>query len=164
MLLWLVNEVIVSQKGYNGDGKLHFFGWDYNFTHSLCAKIQTEGNILHCTKKTKNKIRTDQWRLLLLLISLLNMEGWLYLDWGKDPSKGSGSEQEDRDSRQLTSVTLSEVGDGLDQFAYNDHRDICGLKHYTKRLDRFIWEKLLRTLDKYANFYQNCTIISNWKF
>ena len=30
---------IVGQTGSNGDGKLHFFGQDYNFTCSLCAKI-----------------------------------------------------------------------------------------------------------------------------
>ena len=31
-------DVIVSQKGSNGDEKLHFFGLDYNFTRSLCGK------------------------------------------------------------------------------------------------------------------------------
>ena len=34
-----VSDAIVSQKGSNGDGKLHFFRRDYNFTCSLCAKI-----------------------------------------------------------------------------------------------------------------------------
>ena len=34
-----VSDVIVSQKGTNGDRKLHFFGRDYSFTSSLCAKI-----------------------------------------------------------------------------------------------------------------------------
>ena len=30
-----LSDVIVAQKGYNGEGKLHFFRWDYNFTRSL---------------------------------------------------------------------------------------------------------------------------------
>ena len=34
-----VSDVIISQKGSNGDGKLHFFGRDYIFTCSLCTKI-----------------------------------------------------------------------------------------------------------------------------
>ena len=34
-----VNDVIVSQKESNGNGKLQFFGRDYNFTHPHCAKI-----------------------------------------------------------------------------------------------------------------------------
>ena len=34
-----VSDIIVTQKGSNGEGKLHFFGQDSNFTFSLCAKI-----------------------------------------------------------------------------------------------------------------------------
>ena len=34
-----VNDVIVGQKGSNGDGKLHFFGRNCNFTRCLCPKI-----------------------------------------------------------------------------------------------------------------------------
>ena len=34
-----VSDVIVSQQGYNGDGKLNFFGLDYNLTCSLCTLI-----------------------------------------------------------------------------------------------------------------------------
>ena len=36
-----ISDVKVSRKGSNGDGKLHFFGKDYDFTRSLWAKIQT---------------------------------------------------------------------------------------------------------------------------
>ena len=35
-----VNDVIVNQKGSNQDEKLQFFGRDYNFTCTLCTKIQ----------------------------------------------------------------------------------------------------------------------------
>ena len=38
-LLVFVQWSIIGQKGSNGDGKLHFFERDYDFTHSLCAKI-----------------------------------------------------------------------------------------------------------------------------
>ena len=38
MLKLSISDVIVSQKSSNGDGKLHFFVLDYNFTDSLCAK------------------------------------------------------------------------------------------------------------------------------
>ena len=34
-----VSDITVSQKGSNGDSELHFFGHDYDFTRSLCAKI-----------------------------------------------------------------------------------------------------------------------------
>ena len=34
-----VSDVIVCQKGSNGDRKLKLFGWDYHFTRSLWAKI-----------------------------------------------------------------------------------------------------------------------------
>ena len=33
-----VSDDIVSQKGSNGDRKLHFFEGDYNFNRTLCAK------------------------------------------------------------------------------------------------------------------------------
>ena len=33
-----VSDVILIQKNSNGDRKLQFFGRDYNFTRSLCAK------------------------------------------------------------------------------------------------------------------------------
>ena len=45
-----VSDVIVSQKGSNGDRKLHFFGRDYDFNCTLCtklhlwAKIQSNGD------------------------------------------------------------------------------------------------------------------------
>ena len=42
MLWWLklcVSDVIVGQKGSNGNGKLQFFERDYNFTHTLYAKL-----------------------------------------------------------------------------------------------------------------------------
>ena len=79
-----VNDVIVSHKGSIGDKKLQFFGRDYNF----CAKIHLwvkihfesilrhsqllciltsfiiEGNIINCLKKTQNKTKILQWRLL----------------------------------------------------------------------------------------------------
>ena len=32
-------DVIVCQKSHNGEWKYHFLGRDYNFTHSLCAKL-----------------------------------------------------------------------------------------------------------------------------
>ena len=35
-----ISDVIVSRKGSNVDGKLHFFGLDYNFTCTLCAKYE----------------------------------------------------------------------------------------------------------------------------
>ena len=34
-----VSDFIVSQKGSNGDRKLKFFGRNFHFTRSLCAKI-----------------------------------------------------------------------------------------------------------------------------
>ena len=34
-----VSDIIVTQKGSNGEGKLHFFGQDSYFTFSLLAKI-----------------------------------------------------------------------------------------------------------------------------
>ena len=37
-----VGDIILSQKGSNGDGKLHFFGRDYDFTLSLCSKISCQ--------------------------------------------------------------------------------------------------------------------------
>ena len=62
-----INDVVVIQKVSNGDGKPHFFGWNYYFTRSLCSKIQMSlfsaekcseervfgltGFILHCTKR-----------------------------------------------------------------------------------------------------------------
>ena len=63
-----ISDVIVSQKGSNGDGKLHFFGRDYkglyiyvldtkeqsvranNYTLSA-LKMFVRGNLLHCTKR-----------------------------------------------------------------------------------------------------------------
>ena len=37
-----VSDVIVSQKkGSNGNGKLQFFGWDYNFTKKLNKYAQS---------------------------------------------------------------------------------------------------------------------------
>ena len=50
-----VNDVIVSQKSSNGDGKLQFYEQDYKWT---------KGNILHCTKRIQNKTKTIQCRLL----------------------------------------------------------------------------------------------------
>ena len=41
-----VSDVIEGQKGSNGDGKLQFFGWGYDFTRSLCAKIHLWARIL----------------------------------------------------------------------------------------------------------------------
>ena len=35
-----ISDIIVSRKGSNVDGKLHFFGLDYNFTCTLCAKYE----------------------------------------------------------------------------------------------------------------------------
>ena len=40
-----VSDIIVSQKDSNGDRKPQFFEQDYNFTHSLCAKIHLWANI-----------------------------------------------------------------------------------------------------------------------
>ena len=34
-----LDDVIVSQKGSNGDGRQQFFGGDYNSTRTICAKI-----------------------------------------------------------------------------------------------------------------------------
>ena len=34
-----ISDVIISQKGSNGDRKLQFFKRDYNFTRTLCAKL-----------------------------------------------------------------------------------------------------------------------------
>ena len=44
-------DVIFSQKGSNGVGKLHFFGRGQYFTCFLCAKIHLRANILNCTKR-----------------------------------------------------------------------------------------------------------------
>ena len=44
-------DVIVCQKSLNGDGKLHFFGQDYNFTRSLCAKIHLWAEINSIVRK-----------------------------------------------------------------------------------------------------------------
>ena len=38
-----VYDIIVSQKGSNGEEKLHFFGRDDNFTNSLCSKLNLLG-------------------------------------------------------------------------------------------------------------------------
>ena len=37
-LVLSICDIIVSQKSSNGERKSHFFGWDNNFTRSLCAK------------------------------------------------------------------------------------------------------------------------------
>ena len=73
-----VSDVIVGQKGSNGDRKLQFFGWD----NKWC-----KGNTLHCTKRIQNKTKIVQWRLLnpwrflqevhwLLLHFLLPPKSW----------------------------------------------------------------------------------------
>ena len=51
----LTNNVIVCQKGSNANGqrKSHFFGWDYNFTRSLCAEIHLWAKIPLYEKDTK---------------------------------------------------------------------------------------------------------------
>ena len=41
-----VNDVIDSQKGSNGNGKLKFNGRDYNFTCTLCAKLRLWAKML----------------------------------------------------------------------------------------------------------------------
>ena len=40
-----VHDIIVSQKVSNGDGKLLFFGQNYNFTRTLCAKLFTSWKV-----------------------------------------------------------------------------------------------------------------------
>ena len=60
-----ITDVIVSQKGSNGDGKLHFFGRDYILLALFAQKhifgqryMFVRGNILHCMKralKNQNK-------------------------------------------------------------------------------------------------------------
>ena len=72
-----VSDVIVNQKRYNGERKLHFLGWDYQrfkilIKMSACIDIdracdlkRTEGNRLHCTKRAQNKTKIVQWRLLV---------------------------------------------------------------------------------------------------
>jgi hypothetical protein len=51
-----------------------------------------------------------------------------HLDGGEDSGERSGRQKEDSDGGQLTGVTLLEVGDGLDQLAHDDHRDVGSLK------------------------------------
>ena len=41
-----VSDIIVSQKGSNGDEKLQFSGRDYNFTCTLCAKLHLWAKVL----------------------------------------------------------------------------------------------------------------------
>ena len=50
-----VSDVIVSQKGSNGDKKLQFFGPDYNFTCSLCAKIHLWAKIHSIARKRQKQ-------------------------------------------------------------------------------------------------------------
>lgn len=50
------------------------------------------------------------------------------LDGGEDPGERSGSQQEYCDGRQLAGVALAEVGDGLDELAHHDHRNIRSLE------------------------------------
>ena len=40
-------------------------GGDANFLQKKFVYQPPFGNILHCTKRTQNKTRIDQWRLLL---------------------------------------------------------------------------------------------------
>ena len=63
-----MSDVIVSQKGSNGDlsapknvAQIECALW-YWMVHAI--KNELKGNILHCTKRTQNKTRIGQWRLL----------------------------------------------------------------------------------------------------
>ena len=51
-------DVIVSQKGSSGDGKLHFYGWGYSvrvikseLEHLKERVFLMVANLLHCTKR-----------------------------------------------------------------------------------------------------------------
>ena len=75
---------MLAKKGSNGEGKCRrkvtFLWGDYNFTHSHCAKIHLwakilKGNTLHYTKKTQNKAKRVQWRLLDLAFSFNSKSG-----------------------------------------------------------------------------------------
>ena len=48
-----VSDIIVCHKGFNGDRKLQFFGRHYNFTRSLCARINLGAKI--------------QWRMVIFV-------------------------------------------------------------------------------------------------
>ena len=61
-----LSDVIFSQKGSNGDAKIQFFGRDYNFTPTLCAKLPLWAEINfesilrhsvfhHCYERAMNK-------------------------------------------------------------------------------------------------------------
>ena len=54
-----VSDIIVSQKESNGEGKGHFFGRDTKLSRR---------NMLHCAKKAQKKTRTNQWKLLKLIL------------------------------------------------------------------------------------------------
>ena len=59
-----VNDVIVSQKGSNVNVNLQFYGWDYNFTHTLCAKLHLCAKIL-----TLDALKyCSKWVFALMLI------------------------------------------------------------------------------------------------
>ena len=52
-----VSDVIVSQKGSNGDRKLQFFGGYYNFTHTLCSKIHLWAKICLYAKEQSVRVK-----------------------------------------------------------------------------------------------------------
>ena len=58
-----VSDIIVSQKSSNGDGNLRFFGQDYNFTRTFCAKIHL------CAKK--QYYLNGQWGIHFFLEELV---------------------------------------------------------------------------------------------
>ena len=49
-----IYDVIVAQKSYNGEWKSHSLGRDYNFTHSLCAKLLLGENYDVSKKESSN--------------------------------------------------------------------------------------------------------------
>ena len=60
-----VCDVIVSQKGSNGNRKLQLLGWVYNFTRSQCAKIHLWAKILlskHAMKNEPKEIHFIGWK------------------------------------------------------------------------------------------------------
>ena len=64
-----VSDVIVSQKGFNGDKKLHFFAPNecaLRYWASMGLKMN-QRKYTPLYKKDINKIKISQWRLLILL-------------------------------------------------------------------------------------------------
>ena len=80
MLKLSISNFIVSQKGFNGVGKLHSFGLDYNLTRSLWTNFYREYAPLYEKGIKQNQNKPMEWRLLDMVKKICEQNSFL-MDW-----------------------------------------------------------------------------------